>query len=296
MKGSWACLLSVIVLASSIASSAAYSAPPFPIALELEKTQSEELSLAEIVSKFRALVHTYPYLLDRYLRTGDVSTVYEINENTDSLDRYLRLMRKAVANNEQKEMFAKLMAGAQKLKENVQSNLIAIDRYRMVNLVFTKRSSRLVEWLRLSALKLTRRTPHKKTSSKKDSALTLLYKVNAEVLKAIFATRLSLRRPEDESERTRAKSLWQTAIKVGNNFASSASAPEEKELYVFLNPTLKSLEDQTTTLFVRTDELQRAWESTLSQIHSLEELLVSGDRARKPVAPADAKTPSRPKK
>ena len=273
MKGHWLCLLLVLILTATIVNPLKGSSPSFPIALEIGNAQNEKPNLDEIVSKFRVLVHSYPFLLDRYLHTGDVLLVNEVRETTNAVDQYLSLMGKAVANNLQKEMFAKVMAGSQNLKKNAEATLLAIDRYRIIKLVFDKRAARLLEWLQVNSIELSYPTSGNTTPSKNESMRALLDNVKADVLRSVFATQFSLERPADESRRNRTGALWESTMKTSKRLAASAVSLEQKKLIAFLDPTLKSLAGLNADLFVRTDELRRAWEDTLSQVESLEELL-----------------------
>jgi hypothetical protein len=287
MNGRWLCLLLISVLSFTIVNPLKGSSSSFPITLEIGKIQSEKPNFNEIVRKFRTLIHLYPFLLDRYLQTGDVLLVNEVRETTDAVDKCLNLMGKAVENNLQKEMFAKVMAGSQKLKKNVEANLLAIDRYRITKLVFDKRASQLLERLRMNSLEITCQSGGDKSINKKQSLRALLDNVIADALRSIFATQFSLQRPDDESRRNRTRALWESTLKSSKRATEAAVSLEKKGLIAFLNPTLKSLDDLTADLFVRTDELRRAWDNTLSQVHSLEELL---GEAEVPRTTKDSKT------
>ena len=294
MKGRWLCLLLIFVLNFTIANSLKGSSSSFPIALEIGKAQGKKPNLDDIVSKFRTLAHLYPYLLERYLQTGDVLLVNEIRETTSALDQCLSLMGKAVENNLQKEMFAKVMTSSQKLKKNVEANLLAIDRYRIIKLVFDNRASQLLESLRVNSFEMTCQNGGDKSGNKKESLRALLDKVTANALRSIFATQFSLQRPDDEQRRNRTRALWDSTLKFSKRVTAVVS-PEKKRLIAFLYPTLKSLNNLTADLFVRTDELRRAWDNTLSQVQSLEELLGENEVQRSPTD-SEKKTPSKSKR
>lgn len=258
--------------------------PPFPDLRAPEIPDAKAKSLDELTSRFRVLVHSLPYLLENSLRSGDPLLTMQIRESTDALDTYLNAMGKSVGGSRQKEMFAKLMVGAQNLKKSVEANLRAIEAFRLVKQVLDDRSLRLVNWSILRSDEHAQDSPQQQTD-KAPSFRKRLDDIRVGFLSAVVNGSVSVTCPPDEAHRNKSRAIWEETLKQADELAASATTDEEKRLAAILVASLHKILGLSRDVLVKTDDLNQSWEKTLAHVASLEELLAP-PAAKKEPAPA----------
>ncbi len=256
--------------------------PPFPDFRGIEIAEGKAHALDDLTSRFRVLVHSLPYLLENSLRSGDPLLTMQIRESTDALDTYLNAMGKSVGGSRQKEMFAKLMVGAQNLKKSVEANLRAIEAFRIVKLALNDRSLRLVNWLIRRSDELAQDSPQQQTG-KATSFRKRFDDISVGFLSAVVNGSVSVTCPPDEAHRNKSRAIWEDTLKQADELAGSATTDEEKRLAAILLASLHKILGLSRDVLVKTDDLNQSWEKTLAHVASLEELIAPSTGKKEPV-------------
>jgi hypothetical protein len=258
--------------------------PPGARALE-----DDALPVDHLVGLYRARINSLPYLLVRYLESGEILILQRLHESLASVDVYVEAMGRSVTNDQQKEVVAKLLAGSQKLKTSVAKTLKSVEDFRRVHHVFNSRSTGLVDWLdaRSEALYLWY-GPEKE--AKVMSWLEIVSHIRAGLLKAVFLNRVSPCVQFTEVERDKAREMWESISRQTKVLIDTAPSKKERDMAATLSRALANLNRLAAELIINRAELNQAWEQTLAVVESLEALMLTPLRGAEPsVRPLETK-------
>lgn len=247
---------------------------PFPERLTLSAIPSKTITSDQIRSRLRVLVNSLPFLLEQRLRSQNGLVKQEVNETLEALETCVERLGKSVTNNRDKELFAKLLAGLQKLKSRVQADLKAVEQYRVAEEVFARRISLLLTWLGGVATQWDSAQGPDKERLPTDYR-TLMDNLRVDLLKAAsFTSMASCGATCGTDSRNRANVEWDAALSQVEALreASDSSSPsgDTVELIEAYVERVKKMADE---LMLRTDELNQARELMLTQVESIQALL-----------------------
>ncbi len=289
----YACSVLAVVLSLVPASAPAYS-PPFPHVEIVKEDHAPPPTMARLLSSFRVLVNSVPYLLSRRLHHEDDLIVQQINDTVDAIDVTVMQIKKTIKNDEQKEIFAKLFTGTEKLKQAISRNLSAIEDFRKSGTVFDHRSALLIDWVD-GKLVGPYETEAGEGSEDRETILKTIENIRLALRKAIFRTRNMPCEGVSEQQRSKARAMWDYAREQAVVYAAQVSSPREKELAAYLGSSLETVRDAARNLLVETEELNQASDATLALVVSLEAIAVDPTVEKKAddAAKAGEKSPTR---
>lgn len=255
--------------------------PPFPDPLRVHSAAGEPYSVDCLASLLHARINALPYMLARYYKSGDLVLARSIRENLSALDLYVNQMGQSIGNDRQKEMFAKLLAGSQNLKERVEENFTTIEEYRRAERFFQYRADLLIHWIEARKEELNRQCGSQGTGPQEGFA-TIVLGIRIDLLKAVFLSTISTSDSETQPRRQKARDLWESIVQKGGILKTSASTPQETEFAAVLESSLKNVRNLSRDLFIRRDELNQAWDQTYSMVESFEALFTSPTMEKTP--------------
>ncbi|MFH0824743.1 MAG: hypothetical protein V2B18_18475 [Pseudomonadota bacterium] len=279
-------LVLLFVATSGCVSAKASAAPPdgIPAAPDIASCSAEQ-----VTSMFRVTIHTIPYLLGQYLQTGDPVLVRETRDAAAAVDLFIKALGKSVDNDVQKELFAKLLVGAQKLKTCIEKTAKAADECKIAEAAFQVKSKALTAWMDANADASL--APMEGTEGPiAVSNQAAFDEVRIETCKAILFNGVSPCGPLADQRRNKARQAWASAVKQAEAFAQKAVGPREKNTARLLAASVRAIRSLGEDLPIKTDDLNQVWEETLNVVDSLDALLrpTSGPRAgEEPSKPAN---------
>ncbi|MCA1960499.1 MAG: hypothetical protein LDL33_06865 [Desulfomonile sp.] len=254
---------------------------PFTDPRAVKSTDGKTYPVDRLARLFETKVNLLLYLLTSYLQSGDVLVADMIRENLKAIQIYVDTMGASVGNDRQKELFAKLLAGSQKLRESVEKNIKSIEDYRTAKRVFDYKSSLLIEWLdSISATVCEVREPSSATDE--TPAVKTFRRVRLGAPKAVFYTQIASTSPAPEARRKKARELWDATSKQAETFINLASTEVQKQVAPGLSTSVQIVAECARELLVHADELNLAWDQTVSLVESLESLVGASDGDAKP--------------
>ncbi|MBM4329036.1 MAG: hypothetical protein FJ118_17960 [Deltaproteobacteria bacterium] len=284
-------LLSVIVPVLLFACpSRAEWLPSFIDGSSVTGADGKVLPLGQLNSRFRVLINSFAYLLDRYLLTGDTQVAYRIRELGDAMELHVTTMGKMVETDKEKELFAKLLVGSRKLRENVAKNLASVEELRIIRNVFDRRSESLIDWLKRQEEELLLSGP----TPEAYSAATILNEARINVLQAVFFNQVAARGTLAEEQRARARARWEAALEQAKLFSEKASGDRVRKTALALTSGLNAVKGLAGDLLIRSDEVSQAWEKTLALVESLDNMAKPPEKQEK--ASEQHAKPESPKK
>jgi hypothetical protein len=237
----------------------------------------------DIVEVYQLRINSLPYLLARYVDSGDLLVVQGIHETMETIDLSITKMGKSIDSVRHKEIFAKLMAGTQKLKQDVDKNLKAIDHFRRLKRAFDYRSSQLIVWVEEQADEaFTRgadRQPEEKTA-----LLAALREVRITLLKAVSLSSSAVMGSATQAQRDKSRAMWDSAASKADQLVSLTSADKPKTVAAAFALSLQSLRKLERALVAQMGEVKQGWDETLTIVESLEALMQSASAADKKIA------------
>jgi len=242
--------------------------PSFLDSSSVTGADGKVLPLSQLKSRFRVLINSFPYLLDRYLLTGDTHVAYRIRELGDAMELHVTTMGKMVATDKEKELFAKLLVGSRKFKENVAKNLASVEELRIIRDVFDRRSASFVDWLKSEEEEFLLGGP----APEAYSAAAVLNEARIHVLQAVFFNRVAVCSPRAEEQRTKSRAKWESALEQAKLFSEKASAGRDRKIAFTLTGGLNAGKGLAGDLLIRSDEVSQAWEKTLAMVESLDSM------------------------
>ncbi len=278
----WLCVLlgGILVVFLSCGPSLSIT-PPFSDPMRVNTVEGEAYPVDRLVGLLHARINELPYLLARYCRTGNVVLERMVRENLSALGLYVKQMGQSIGNSREKEMFAKLLAGSQNLKDLVEKNLKTIEEYRRADRFFQFRAYRLIQWLADRSEELSSKEDSGKTISQNNFA-TLLEDVRIGLMKAVFLNVVSTNDSENQPRREKSRAMWDTVIQKAEMLREAATSDEEKELAAVLESSSNNVRNLARDLTIRRDELNQAWDQTYSMVESLEALFKPGSPEKAP--------------
>ena len=278
----WFCLLfSGLLLLCVLCEPSVSITPPFSDPMRVNTADGNPYPVNRLISLLQARINALPYLLARYCKTGDVVLVRTVQENLSALDLYVNQMGQSIANDREKEVFAKLMAGSQNLKDLVGKNVKAIEEFRRAERFFQFRADRLVRWISVRAEDLPINNDAGDKNSQ-NSFSELIQDIRIQLMNAVFLNVISTSDSENQPRREKARELWETVVRKAESLAEVASTPEQKEIGAILQSSLSNVRNLARDLLVRRDELNQAWEHTYSMVESFEALFKPGEPEKTP--------------
>ncbi|MFZ5867804.1 MAG: hypothetical protein ACOYXY_18110 [Thermodesulfobacteriota bacterium] len=248
------------------------------------------LPLSQLKSRFRVLINSFPYLIDRYLLTGDTQVAYRIRELGDAMELHVTTMGKMVGTDKEKELFAKLLVGSRKFKENVAKNLASVEELRIIRDVFDRRSASLIDWVKSQEEELLLGGP----TAEAYAAAAMLNEARIDVLQAVFFNRVAACGALAEEQRTKSRAKWEAALEQAKLFSEKASTERDRKTASALISGLNAIKGLAGDLLIRSDEVSQAWEKTLALVESLDSMAKPPEKQEK--APQQRAKPESPKK
>jgi len=273
-----ACAALLITLLSGPASGVGL---PFSDPRAVKSTDGKTYPVDRLARLFEAKVNLLLYLLTSYLQSGDVLVADMIRENLKAIQIYVDTMGASVGNDRQKELFAKLLSGSQKLRESVEKNIKSIEEYRTAKRVFDYKSSLLIEWLdSISATVCD--VPEPSPAVGEPPAVRTFRRVRLGAPKAVFYTQAASYNPATEARRKKARDLWDATAKQAEAFVDLASTDVQKQVAPGLNASVQIVAECARELLIHADELNLAWDQTVSLVESLESLVGASNGESQP--------------
>lgn len=269
----YACAALLVILASGPAPGANV---PFADPRAVTSPDGRTYAVDRLARLLEAKVNVLLYLLPNYEQSGDVLFADMIRENLKAIQIYVDTIGTSVDNDRQKELFAKLLAGAQKLRESVEQNIKAIEQYRTAKRVFDYKSSLLIEWIDSISGPICD-FPGQSPAEGETPAIKAFRRVRVGVLKAVFCTQVSPCGPATEARRKKARGLWETTVRQADAFVSLASTDAQKQVAPGLNASVQIVAECARELLIHADELNLAWDQTVSLLDSIESLVGASD-------------------
>jgi hypothetical protein len=275
-------VLATAALSLAICQAFAHSIP-FPDLRRTYLPDGKSRELGDLIDLLKLGVNYTPYLLGRYLNSGDVLYVEQIRASSEAVDQYLKSVGKSVNNDQEKELFVKLTAGCQTLKENIANNVKAIGEFRIAARAFDERFGALLERIESDIEALDERAWG--TDKTSDSpTMRLLDNIRVSLLKAASLSRMASGGQADESRRKKAREMWDVAVRQADLFATAASSDREKKMAATLQIDLKRTAQRGRNILIRGEELNQAWQETLAGVESIESLIEGHSAPKKPAA------------
>jgi len=268
-----ACTALLVILLSGPALG---SGLPFSDPRAVKSPDGRTYAVDRLARLFEAKVNVLLYLLTSYLQSGDVLVADMIRENLKAIHIYVETIGTSVDNDRQKELFAKLLAGSQKLKESVDKNIKAVEDYRTAKRVFDYKSSLLIEWLD-SISGAVCDIPGPSPTEGETPAVKTFRRVRLGAPKAVFYTQVSSCNPTTDARRKKGRELWDTTVKQSEAFVNLASTDAQKQVAPGLNASVQIVSECARDLLIHSDELNLAWDQTVSLVESIESLVGASD-------------------
>lgn len=269
MRKSIVILLTAVSLIFSSVGVYAY-VPPFPDSRRTNAPDGKPYPLEHVVRLFQTSINSLPHLLAIYLDSGEILLVQEIQDTLVSTSGYVNILGKSIGNDLQKEVFAKVLSGSQKLKENVERNLKAINDFRRAKRAFEQRSSKLISWMDTEAESVFQANyPDKKDGD----TLKITRDIKLGAMKAVFLSRVAPCPSSADNRRKKTGEIWEATIKQALQLPTAAVSPLEKETAAVLISALNNVKQLADGLAARSDELNQSWDQTLTAVESLENLV-----------------------
>ncbi len=236
----------------------------------------------DIVESYRLRLNSIPYLLGRYMDSGDLLIVQSIYDAMDAVDQNIKKMGESIDSVRNKEIFAKLMAGTQKLKQDVDKNLQAIDHLRRLKRVFDYRSSQLIVWAEDQADEGFLKGLDRPAQEKK-ALLSALREFRVTLLKAVSQSGPAAAGPVQQPRSDKSRALWNAAAAKADMLVGMASSDTSKVLATALASSVQNLRKMERALVAQAGEVKQGWDETMSVVESLESLM-------QPASATDKKT------
>lgn len=249
---------------------------PFADPRAVKSPDGKTYAVDRLARLFEAKLNVLPYLLSSYLHSGDVLIADMIRENLKAIQIYVDTIGGSIDNDRQKELFAKLLAGSQKLKDSVEKNIKTVEEYRTAKRVFDYKSSLLIEWVdSISAAVCD--APGQSPAGGEAPSVKTFRRIRVGVLKAVFYTQISSNSPATEAKRKKARELWDATVKRADAFINLASTDPQKQVASGLSASIQIVAECARELLVHADELNLAWDQTMSLVDSIESLVDASD-------------------
>ncbi len=247
------------------------------------------LGANSIGEAYQLRINSIPYLLTRYMDSGDLLVVQSIHENMESVDQSNKKMGESITSVRHKEIFAKLMAGTEKLKEILEKGLKSIDHYRRLKRVFDYRSSQLIIWLEDQAEEAFVPGPDQKAEELK-KLLGTLRETRITLLKAVSLSGSAVLGSLSQAQRDKSRALWDTASKKADEMVGLTSSEKHKAVAAALASSIHNLRKIERSLDAQIGEVKQGWDETVLLVGSLESLVQpasAGDRKPANAAPKE---------
>jgi hypothetical protein len=249
--------------------------------MRVNTADGEPYPVDRLVGLLQARINALPYLLARYCKSGDVVLARMVKENLSALDLYVKQMGHSIGNDREKEVFAKLLAGSQNLKDLVERNVKAVEEFRRAERFFRFRAHRLVEWVGARAEELAGKGDSGKSDSQKAFA-ALIEDIRVGLMKAVFLNMVSTNDSENQPRREKSRELWETVAQKAEQLKETAADAQEKELAAVVESSVINVRSLARDLLIRRDELNQAWDQTYSMVESLEVLFKPDEPEKAP--------------
>ncbi|MEW6352073.1 MAG: hypothetical protein AB1646_23730 [Thermodesulfobacteriota bacterium] len=247
------------------------------------------LGATNLVEAYQLKINGIPYLLSRYLDSGDLLVVQSIYDAMESVDLNMKKMGESITSVRHKEIFAKLMAGTQKLKQIVEKSLKSIDHYLRLKRVFDYRSSQLVIWLEDQADEAFAQGPGQNAEDLK-GLLSTVRQTRITLLKAVSLSGPAVLGSLSQPQRDKSRALWDTASKDVDQLVTQISSEKHKAIAAALALSVHNLRRLERSLAAQIGEVKQGWDETVLLVGSLESLMQpapAGDKAPGEVPPKE---------
>lgn len=260
-------LVAVCILGAQTLPAAGTNSPHS--AARLEDLEGKPYPLDQVVQLLQVSINTIPFFLARYMDTGDLLRVQQIREALDESGAYVTAMEKRIRNDFQKAIFAKVLAGYQKFKDNLGRNLKAVGEFRRLARAFDHHSDQLIDWMSTD-LEASFQCG---AANQGPEVLRAFRDARLAVVRAAFFSRVTACRAVDETRRNKAKEAWGNASKQVAVLVGAAATPSDKETALRLASAVNGCKAIAEEMAVQADELNQTWEQTQSMAESLETLI-----------------------
>ncbi len=297
MRGLFVRCMTVLFAVFMFTGGAGAASPPAAVPGGAGPQESLPLGATSQVEAYQLRINSIPYLLSRYMDSGDLLVVQSIHENMESIDLNIKKMGESITSVRHKEIFAKLMAGTQKLKQAVEKSLKSIDHYRRLKRAFDYRSSQLIIWLEDQAEEAFVQGPGQKAEDLK-GLLSTMRQIRVTLLKAVSLGGLEALGSFSQVQRDKSRTLWDAASTNADQLLTLAASEKHKAIAAALAGSIHNLRRLERALAAQIGEVKQGWDETVLVVGSLESLMqpapVGGKTAGDPAA-AKEEDPPKPR-
>jgi hypothetical protein len=244
--------------------------PPFTDAVDLKSFNGDDQAYKKLTGLYRFRINTIPYLLVSYLDNGSLNTLHTLKETMESMEAIVEAMGKTIANDREKETFAKLLGGSDKLHKSVERNIRAIKKFRRLKKVYSIRARDALALISAEPSSIICPGPISQArldeSGQKD-----LERLRAQLLKIIRRALAQGFRPTITSEQGSDQGrIWDETLYLTASISSALEESGAKEMGHRLTSSVRNLNDLTKSLRVSREEINQSWDEAIAAVESME--------------------------